>query len=77
LSDLITITINCPLTGGATINPSASSLQVFIDKGASGTAANANFAAWTVTNVQYTNCGNFWKYEIAADAEVLSNLVYP
>jgi hypothetical protein len=77
LSDLITIDVQCPLTGGATINPSASTYTVYFVKGVSGTAANANFNPWTVTNVQYTNCGNFWKYEISGDASHLNNLVYP
>jgi hypothetical protein len=48
-----------------------------LDKNVAGTAANANFGAWTITNVRYTNCGNFWKYAITGDTNSLANLQYP
>ena len=44
ISDLITIDVQCPLTGGATVTPPAGPYFIMFDKGVTGTAANINFA---------------------------------
>jgi len=77
ISDLITIDVLCPTSGGADVSTRVSSYQQFFDKDVTGTAAYSNFLPFTITNVRYTNCGNFWKYEITGASSSLSNLQYP
>ena len=52
------------------------SLYLQIDTGATGTAANAPFNAWTITDI-YPGCGLFWKYAITGTTANLNKLAYP
>ena len=49
-------------TASITVPPTSTLYQI-VDRGSSGTTANINFPAWTITNI-YQGCGDFWKYEI-------------
>jgi hypothetical protein len=57
----------CPRTGGARIESPGNQIFYSVNLGASGTAANANFAPWTLQDI-YTGCGAFWKYTIEGTA---------
>jgi hypothetical protein len=48
--------INCPKSGGAFASAADDSLTVSIDQRATGTAANANFLAWTIDE-RVSGCG--------------------
>jgi hypothetical protein len=54
----------CPRDGASRVTPPASELFYSINLGASGTAANANFAQWLIEDI-YLGCGKFWKYGIS------------
>lgn len=66
----------CPKSGGFTVTPPSAKITSTIDTGATATFANANFAAWTITDV-YEGCGKFWKYAITGDAPTLAKLQFP
>jgi len=66
----------CPAFGGNTITPPSDPISVVLEVGATGTDANANFAAWTIVDI-IAGCGVFDRYEITGDAATMALLMMP
>ena len=66
----------CPPTGASVVTAPTSAFTYSVNVGTSGTAANANFGAWTIEDL-YVGCGQFWKYGITGTAGNLAKLQYP
>ena len=63
-------------TGGIEITLENLSLYQRVNQGATGSDANANFAAWSIQDI-YPGCGVFKKYAITGSAGDLAKLQYP
>jgi hypothetical protein len=64
------------VTGGSQVNLQANSLYQRINYRTSGTSANANFPAWTMTQ-HYNGCGTFERYAITSSSSNSPYLTFP
>jgi hypothetical protein len=63
-------------TSGNTLNLATGSLYAMIDYGAGGSNANAQFNAWSISDV-YEGCGRFLYYQVAPQSGTSGYIQYP